>query len=397
MKTITFYPTFIRRFPDPYNKIYNGEKHNIEHIITICNVKNIPHEIPKDPNPRSQNIDRAIYRTVKESLLNAADQTFLLKNKGITIIADDVIISEDKKEIKVIFSESDIIPNGIVDGAHTYEIIKHNQEFAPDNQYVKLEIITGLPSYLIEPIAEGLNTAVQVQQMSLSNLEGKFEWIKETLENEPYFNQIVFKENENGKFDARDIVALMTLFNIDLYPEMSNDHPKIAYTSKAKCLSDFIDNVKYETFKKIRPLLADILQLYDYVNIKSIDLYNKKYKGKAGALAFYKTKKRGTFSFLFSGKEFDFKLYDGALYPIMASMRFLVEQKPSSTEFSWKLDSFNDVLKFYDKVGGELIKISKITSDGKGRNPNAIGKDDNHWAYLYQTVAFEFMRSISDK
>lgn len=388
MATIKLTPLFIRRFPDPINRNLNGNNYDIEHVIAICNAKDVPNNIPKEPNPRDQKTDRTIYKRVKESLLAEDDPTFLLKNKGITIIARKVIISDDKKEIDLIFSDQD----GIVDGGHTYEIIQENKTDTPDNQFVKIEIITGLPDYLVEPIAEGLNTAVQVQQMSLSNLEGKFEWIKETLKDKPYYEHLAFKENQEGKFDARDIVAFMTLFNVDLYPEMTPDHPKVAYTTKAKCLLDYLDEKKSASFLKFKPILDDILNLHDYIQIHSHDLYNRKFKGKGRSLAFYKSRKRGKYSFVFMNEEGKFQLYDGALYPIMAALRFLVEQKPDSSEYSWKLGSFKKVLKFYDTVGGDLINITKNTSDSKGKNPNAIGKDDNHWAYLYQTVAYAFMK-----
>jgi len=391
MNTIKLSPFFIRRFPDPLNRILNDNNYDIEHVIAICQASDVPGNIPLEPNPRAQNIDRSIYRKVKDSLLAEDDPTFLLKNKGITIIARKAIMSDDKKEIDLILSDMD----GIVDGGHTYKIILESKDICPDNQFVKIEIITGLPDYLVEPIAEGLNTAVQVQQMSLSNLEGKFDWIKEVLKKQSYFNQIAFKENEEGKFDARDIVALLTLFNIDLYPESVTVHPKAAYTSKSKCLLDFLDEKNKDSFKKLKPILGDILYLYDHIQINSHDLYNKKFKGKGGKLAFYRGRKRGSYSFIFLGAEGKYQLYDGALYPIMGAMRFLVEQKNGSQEYSWKLRSFKEVLSFYDSIGGDLINITKNTSDSKGRNPNAIGKDDNHWAYLYQTVAFAYMKKTS--
>src|SRR5690606_24146990 len=88
-----------------------------------------------------------------------------------------------------------------------------------EDQYVKFEILVDVPEDLITEIAGGLNTAVQVQEMSLANLGERFEWIKEALRGEPYDSAIAYKENEADKeLDVRDIVAYMTLFNIDLYP-----------------------------------------------------------------------------------------------------------------------------------------------------------------------------------
>jgi hypothetical protein len=386
MHSVALKAEFIRRFPDPLNFLENNEKTNIEHVIAICRAIEISDGIPLDPNPRNQKTDRKIYIEVKESLLSEQDPTFLLKNKGITIIAHSVDIAEDKKSLTIRFQNGD----GIVDGGHTYRIIQESKSDCPQNQFVKLEILTGLPKYLNEAIAEGLNTAVQVQQMSLSNLAHRFDWIKNTLAEEKYADQIIYREGDNGRFDVRDIVGFLALFNIELYPESSIDHPKTAYTSKAKCLEQYLANE--DTFKKLQPILKDILYLSDYVHLRSHELYNKKFKGKGRALAFYQDRKRGHYDFIFSSETGQYRLFDGALYPILASMRFLVEQKKDEDYCSWKLPSFKKVLEFFDCVGGDLINITKNTSEGEGRNPNAIGKNDNHWAYLYQTVAFAYLQ-----
>jgi hypothetical protein len=79
-----------------------------------------------------------------------------------------------------------------VDGGHTYKLIVDNRENPnlPKDQYVKFEIITNVPEEWITDIAGGLNTSVQVEDMSLDNLSNKFEWIKNDLAKEPYFGQL---------------------------------------------------------------------------------------------------------------------------------------------------------------------------------------------------------------
>ncbi|HEX2896835.1 MAG TPA: AIPR family protein [candidate division Zixibacteria bacterium] len=394
MKQVILRPLFIRKFPDPMNRqIEEGAKVNIEHFIAICQASSLPDDIPLGPNPRAQNLDRGIYKEVKKSLENESDPTFLLKNKGITIIAQNAIQSENKSELTVFFSGGD----GIIDGGHTYRIIQESKENCPPNQYVRIEILTGVPEFQYDLIAEGLNTAVQVQQMSLANLRDEFDWIKSALQKKPYFDSIAFKENEEGKYDARDIVGLLTLFNIDLFSESSNTHPKVAYTSKAKTLELFLDKKNKPSFMSLKNILPDILELHDYVHFKSLDLYNKKYKGKGGKLAFNKSRKRGVYNYIFLGAEGKNWLYDGALYPILASLRYLVEIKHGAEFYSWKVGSLNDVKKLFDNVGADLINITRNTSDKEGRNPNAIGKDDNHWAFLYQTVAFALLQQKKER
>ncbi|MDD5459209.1 MAG: AIPR family protein [Phycisphaerae bacterium] len=390
MKTVNLISEYSRRFPDPINNIATDPPMNIEHHVLLCPAVKLSNDIPDDPNPREQNIDRALYKEVKESLLNESDPTFHLKNKGITIIAHSVSYSDDKKIINVTFKEGD----GIVDGGHTYEIIKQNQEECPETQFVKIEILTGISMNLLEPIAQGLNTAIQVQEMSLSNLGHKFDWIKEALIDEPYANQIAYRENEEGAFDARDIVAFMTLFNIgiDDFKEKTlggTRHPKEAYTNKANCLKSYKRHT--ESYEKLRPILKDILQLHDIINLEGINLYNKKYQGKGGKLAFYKSRKRGKYSFPFTGGESKFQLHEGALMPLMGAFRFLVKED-SDGNFTWKPGSFDEVLEIWRKIGADMINSTKITSESRDRNPNAIGKDEGHWDSLYKTVGMEYLQ-----
>jgi len=383
MKKVTLRPTFARRFPDPINSQENGHFH-IDHHVLLCGVKHIPSDIPLDPNPRDQNIDKSIYKDVKESLLDGSDLTFHLKNKGITLIAESVVFDEKKQSAEVFFKDGD----GIVDGGHTYKIIDKNRDEVPDGQFVKIEVLTGIPDYLIEPLAQGLNTSVQVSQMSLDNLGDKFQWIKDELKGAPYAEEISYKENQDGNFSVRDIIALLTLFNIDLFSE-SNSQPKIAYTSKAECLKRFKTNEK--SYEKLCPLLKDILELHNYVQLRAPGLYNKEYGGKGRSLAFFHNRKRGTFYYIFVRKEATHKIVDGALYPLLGAFRSLIEDQGGS--FAWKVGSFERVKQLFDEIGGALIKTIKTTSDSLARNPNAIGKNDPLWESLYNIVELEYFKN----
>ena len=85
MSTYTLAAPFARRFPDP--TIENVNRH-----ILFCRVEDLPQGLPLTPNPREQNVDRGIWRDIKEHLLNeeGTHNTFHLKNKGITLIATSV-------------------------------------------------------------------------------------------------------------------------------------------------------------------------------------------------------------------------------------------------------------------------------------------------------------------
>lgn len=393
MKTISMKARFARRFPDPVHP-------SIERHVMFVAVTDVPSDIPREPNPREQNIDRGIWKDIRLHLLNqeGVANSFHLKNKGITIIADRV---EKKGEdnYEIVLDET----QGIVDGGHTYQLIQdsvddirqHNEDEESEiNQYVKVEIVTGLDPNLIVEVAGGLNTAIQVQKMSLHNLDKGFDWIKAELKDKTYFDEIAFRENEKAAFDARDIVAIMELFNVEAFPDGAISHPVRAYMSKAAVLDNFIDNP--QQYKAMRPIINDILVLHDTVRMEAMDLYNGLGGKRAGSLAFVEARKKGKYQFPFLLEEGEpapesaKRLSVAALYPMLAAFRSLV--KIEHDKATWKTGSFDAVLELWRQVGGNLMLATQDTNEDVGRKANAIGRNKNHWRTLYGILQTAYLR-----
>lgn len=383
-RTVTFTANIARRFPDP-----NFHKdHGIERHILFVPVGQVPPGLPLDPNARVPNIRRRIYQDIEKSLLNqdVTSGTFHLKHKGITMIARSVDRQDDKTYI-VGLNDGD----GIVDGGHTYELITNpREEGLPDDQFVKFEILTNIPDKWVVDIAGGLNTSMQVQPMSLDHLEGLFDWIKNDLRSEPYFDEIAWRENEKGEFDARDLVAIMTCFNIKHFPNTNDAQPVMAYEKKAQALKLYEDDP--DSYKNLRPILKDILVLHDTIRRDSKKFWNEG-GGKFGNFAFVEARKRGTYNFPFTGKEADSRLMNGALYPMLAAFRWMVEEDGKGA-FKWR-GGFKNVLKRWESSATELMKMTATANTELGRNPNAIGKSRNHWANLHARVAMRDLMARS--
>jgi hypothetical protein len=383
MPRFTFPVRFVRRIPDPV--FPQCERH-----ILMCAIGDLPNGIPTDPNPRKPRIDRLIWREIKKHLLNeeGTPNTFHLKNKGITLIAQRVIKIDDEK-VELAFEDG----QGIVDGGHTYELLQQNlNEIAELNsngssptisQFIKLEVLTGIAPDLSPEIAGGLNTAVQVQEMSLLELKDGFRWIQDELKNEPYASEIAYSENETLAYDARDVVALLDLFNVVDFPNDQTEHPLRAYTSKAQVLANY--KKKQAQYEKLRPILKDILMLHDIIAFEGRDKHNTA-GGKGGKLAFIESRKRGQFPFLFIGKESKYRLMGGALFPMLAAFRWMVTINPRTGFSEWR-GGFSAVRALWDKTGPELMRATQATSDELGRKPFAVGRSRNHWANLHKTVA----------
>lgn len=369
-----FLSPYVRRLPDPVTK-------GMERYVMLMAVGDVPTDLPLDPNPRDQNTNKRVYREVFQSLMEedgSTPGTFHLKNKGITLIASSVARTRDD-ESKYIVRMSD--GEGIVDGGHTYRLILQGQATGkmPSDQYIKIEILVGVPETLVTDIAGGLNTAVQVQDMSLANLAGEFEWIKDRLEGEPYESVIGYRENEGEKeLDIRDVIAYMTLFNTELYPNEGSDYPITAYRAKTTALQQFLQH--QDSFKKLKNILPDILKFADVVNSEARDLHNQA-GGKAGRLDFMR---KGDYTFPFIDQDGEYRLHDGALFPMLGAFRWMVEEDPKG-QIRWK-GGYGRALKIWRASAAELMKATQSTNQELGYNSNALGKSRNHWATLHSVV-----------
>ena len=393
MSTFTFKALTPRRIPDPTYP--SSSRH-----VFLCAVQDMPAGLPKGANPREQNIDRGIYRDVMRSLLNedCTPNTFHLKNKGITILAEQVVKTDDEEGLKVEIASDE---QGIVDGAHTYEIIMRGQsdiadlnaavDSTPISQYVKIEVLTGLDSGLVTEIAGGLNTAVQVQRMSLADLGEKFDWIKEELTAGNFLQYVAFRQNEVKEFDARDIIRLLDLFNITEFPNDGTAYPIRAYTSKEGVLKHYLANdggTHYtDNYKLLRPILNELLVLHDTISRYGRDIYNKGGGKRGGRLKFVETSKsKKMFKFPFIGEQYESRLSGGALLPMLGAFRAAVEFDPASNMVTWR-GGFANVLRLWDETGKDMMEATQETSEELGRNPNAIGKSKKHWAFLHNLVS----------
>lgn len=370
------------------------------HVFFVA-AHDLPDGIPRDVNPRAQNTDRLVWKEIRKHLLNeeGTPNSFHLKNKGITILASDVRKSDESEEEFVLLLKPNV--HGIVDGGHTYNLITgcgpelRERREAGENieQYVKIEVLTGFDASLSAEVAGGLNTAIQVQEMSLANLRGEFDWIKDALHDQPYLSQIAFRENEQDcQVDVRDIIAVLYLFNIHAFPHNASDHPVAAYTSKSSVLEHYLrHSPDYKTMVRLVP---DILTLHDTIANSARNLHNEA-GGRGGKLAFVE-KRAHSFSFPFIGQTSEYRLARAALYPILGAFRWMVVIDPETRLLRWRRD-FRGVLELWNSVGSRLMKQTQLTSEENGRKVHAIGRSASHWQTLYSTLALADMMASAQQ
>ena len=145
-----------RKIPNPYKE---GPGSASQMYAAMCDVKNVPEELLNwmETNPRKQNIRSGVAKKIQMSLIEGRD--FHLLNRGLLLSAQDVAYSNYDNTLKLVFSNPEY--HGDVDGGHTLRVILDNrEELDYGQQYVKLEILTGVEG-IFEDLAAARNTSTR--------------------------------------------------------------------------------------------------------------------------------------------------------------------------------------------------------------------------------------------
>lgn len=359
---------------DPFN---NGKRANI-----IVDIKDVPDNIPTGTNPRSQKMNTATVRGIIDSLYDTEDHLFHYLNRGIVISANDISFNEKTNEVTVEFTNEEI--HGNIDGGHTYRAILETRDtIERGKQYVTLEIITG--SVIEEnftKLAAARNMSQQIVNKSIANLEHRFDWLKEIIQDEPYAKDIAYYENAFGSIDVAEIIAIINMFDIQTYSDMVNC-PTISFTTRKAVTNKFIDKDKRygatieNSFYKSKYIIKDIISIYDFIETN----ISKFYKGKYGCLGCVKTANKN-FKTMFYGNNIKHKTPRAFMYILTGAYRAIVCEDEDGF-YKWEVD---DPIEFVKQTLSELVEL--VISWYKDMPVQAIGKDKTKWQMLYSQIVF---------
>jgi hypothetical protein len=394
MKKVKFKVEGLRKIPNPYGAfLEDSKKKSPEMYTVICNVMDMPKELPTKTNPREQNMRTKVAARIKEGLLSENSPFFLL-NRGMLISVKDVKFDNVNSEI-VLWLEDDSV-HGVVDGGHTYRTIMEYRDLLSkeQKQFVRIELLTGIED-IFEDVAAARNTSVQVQDKAIAELKQKFEIIKQSIVSEPFSDDIAYRENEEKNIDVSDILTLLYMFNL----ERHKDREKMAvsaYSSKQACIKEYTKTYdKYEEngrteenpYYKMRPVMSDFFKLYELVETSMARKYKEAHNGgKYGSVKGVDVpKSESKFESKFYHSPMDHRTPRGFLYPIVGAFRAILEEKDGV--YAWKADPFE----FFEEIGKNLVSETIERSRTLGNNPNAVGKDAGHWKQLYNNVLTNFL------
>lgn len=379
-KTIKVSDNNFRKFEDPLG---NGSSRKYIFYVRTCDV---PDGIPMATNPRDQKLTSSVAKAISDSLLSN-DGLFHLKNRGIILSAKRVRYDNRLQEVTIEFDDESC--HGNIDGGHTYKILLENKDQDLD-QYVQFEVMTGVED-MIADLAEARNTSVAVDAKSMAELREKFDPIKESLEGMPFYERISFKQNQITRdvdtnralkmIDARDIVSIICMFNIDKYN--SAEHPTKAYSAKQAMLNEYLDDPEH--FRKFVNVIPDIFDLYEAIETEFALAYNengrmygrKTYSGYREGNPVGKSKFRQT--------DICYKIPDGLIYPLLAAFRTLLEYDSNTGKYCW-VEGKNPI-SVWSKHKVALTKSIMELAGSLGDKPTVFGKDTSLWNYMYMVLS----------
>ena len=350
-------------------------------------------------NVRDPKLTGSVPEAIRESV-TANPELFVFLNRGIVLSVDSVSFDNKKNELAITLKDPSL--HGLLDGGHTYNIIRAENENLQFKQFVRLELLEGFAEDEIPTLVDARNTSNQVKDESLMNLQGEFDKLKAVLRGKPYFGNIAFKEyetDENGDpkpIDIREIIAILTVFDRDHFDK--SVHPINAYRSKAACLKHFAQNK--ESYRKIYPVADDVLRLYDAIQLHLPSLYNKA-RGDAGDVAggkfgkltgvtVYKGNRGVKLHYL--RKESKYGVPTGFVYPLLGAFRALLKEK--NGKYMWAKGA--DPFKLLEGDLGLNLADTIGTFALEARNPSKTGKSPLVWQACYRSGQVAYLEAKAE-
>jgi hypothetical protein len=264
---------------------------------------------------------------------------------------------------------------------------------------IHLEVWTGLQDRTrIADLVEGRNTSRQVRGWSMADFRQEYDWLKDILEDDKseFKGKIGYEENSGKNITVLDVLSIVTLFHpeFDKRDAGGERAPVIAYANKGRMDTRLQDKDVLEGYKRLTPLIPDILRLHDYIYAN----FDKAYE--AGRPKARLGRRQGVTSYVnepkpykldLTGMDSMFKIPAGFIFPLLASLRALVVYR--GDKVGWKTDPFA----FFDKYGSILVAELMEQVEGQGGNPNVAGKRKLVYTAIHAQARLSLNDEIEEK
>lgn len=381
----------VRTLRSPYAAPGDSDAYETIYYVLV-DMQELPDTFPLDVNPREPKMNTSVAKSLKKAV-RESDTDFYLNNRGIVISARSFAFDPSSTTVTVDLGnqcdETDKMQYGILDGGHTYTAIIQERKNIPQDvtKYVRLEIITNVNN--ITRLSDARNTSVQVSDIALFNLDGKFDNINEAIIGQPYEGKIAYKDNERNDIHVYELLRLMFAFDIDRFPDDSVA-PIQSYSGKAQVFKRYKEAYDSEFYKLLVKELPTLVNLYDVIEVELHEKYVE-YKKELGTAIPRFGGVRGIdnkddASSFFLKNPMQYTISSGYLYPIFGAFRALL----SYDEEEHKLDWMFDPVTIWNEVGKSLTQNTFESSS----NPQLAGKDKQLWLSNYRIVETQSLRKL---
>lgn len=360
--------------------------------LFFTEVASVPPELWewRDVNPREVKRTSSVYGKIERTLRDEPER-FHERNRGITIVAQDIQYDEKRKE--VVLKVDDPKQHGVVDGAHTLDCILETQKDPPDNgwsAYVFIKALTGVEPDQIAEIAGGLNTSEQVDLKSLENLRDHFAQLQAVLGKESYGDLVAYKMNEAKPVDVREVLYYLAVFDCTEYNEKK--HPVALFGRKEGIVRRFADQAarKKEAGDSFRALISkapEILRLRDMLEKRALSMPIGRYK--VGKSTRVRSESHRENHLVFLNENVNGKIPLGWIMPMLAAFRANVEWNKPKGSFSWTVP-VDDLL---DACIDQLVLAIQDVHEQENSRPEYVGRNAIAWRMAYNIVSQAILQS----
>lgn len=381
-----------------FRKNYEDVEGQWAYYTAIVDLRDVPAELEdwRKVNLRDPNVKGDVYNAIIGTIKNTPE-SFLRKNRGITILADSVELNKANDQLNMRLV--DVKLHGIVDGGHTFTAIKEARN-ETTNGYVTMHIMTGITDLReVVDIVDARNRSRSAQSQSLDNLAGVYEPIKAAISGLSYENKVSYSEYEvddekkRKPISIREILSYIYVMNPEDHATLE-DHPIAAYSGKGLVVDYFsppaTDAAKtgatggkgYEdnVIEKAAPLLPSLLAFVDFLYKEIPAAYNGKEEGRFGALTTMGVRRKSV-QLHFGGVEADYDYPDAFLYPVLAAFRHKLEVKDGKWQWKDNQDPAEVWVRCKEGLGARLRQIVE-----QSPSANKLGKSNMNWTFIADAI-----------
>jgi hypothetical protein len=338
----------------------------------------------RDVNPREVNARSAVFKTISKTLLDEPGR-FHERNRGITIVADDLSFDDKRKEVVLTLADQKL--HGVVDGAHTLAAVLDAQGQPPEGgwpAFVFVKAITGIDADQIAEIAGGLNTSQQVDLKSLENLRDHFATLQKVLARESYADLIAYKMNEDKPVDVREVLYYLAVFDCSEYNH--SRHPVSLFGRKEGIVRTFADQAAKkenagDSFRILISKAPEILRLRDTIESRALSLPVGRYK--AGKTSRIRSESHRQNHLVFIDEKVNGKIPLGWIMPMLGGFRANVNWNKPKGSFSWIMP----LDQLVDACIEPLILAIRDVHEQENSRPEFVGRNSIAWRMSYNAVS----------